>query len=184
LNYRFYKEGNLMSEPFIAEIQIFAGNFAPRGWAFCNGQLLPIAQNTALFSLIGTTYGGDGRTTTALPNLQGRAPMHPGRGPGLADRRLGQRGGTETVTLSEGQMPSHKHQMQAVSDNGDSRSPADNALASSVPPNVQLYSDGTDAQMNAAVLNPIGGDEPHNNMQPFLALNFIIALVGIYPSRS
>ena len=98
-----------MSEPFLAEIRIFAGNFAPRGWAFCNGQLLPIAQNTALFSLIGTTYGGDGRTTTGLPNLQGRAPMHPGRGPGLTARRLGESGGAETVTLSESQMPSHTH---------------------------------------------------------------------------
>jgi microcystin-dependent protein len=102
----------MMSEPFIAEIRIFAGNFAPRGWAFCDGQLLPISQNTALFSLIGTTYGGDGRTTTALPNLQGRAPMHPGRGPGLTERRLGQKGGVETVTLSEAQMPNHNHQWQ------------------------------------------------------------------------
>ena len=98
-----------MSEPFTAEIRIFAGNFAPRGWAFCNGQLLPISQNTALFSLIGTTYGGDGRTTTALPNLKGRIPMHPGRGPGLTSRRLGQRGGVEMVTLSEAQMPNHNH---------------------------------------------------------------------------
>jgi len=102
-----------MSEPFIAEIGIFAGNFAPRGWAFCNGQILPISQNTALFSLVGTTYGGDGRTTFALPNLQGRAPMHPGTGPGLTTRRLGQSGGVETVTLSEAQMPSHTHTMQA-----------------------------------------------------------------------
>jgi len=100
-----------VSEPFIAEIRIFAGNFAPRGWAFCNGQLLPISQNTALFSLIGTTYGGDGRTTTALPNLQGRAPMHAGNGPGLTSRRLGERAGTTTVTLSEAQMPNHTHAM-------------------------------------------------------------------------
>lgn len=104
-----------MSEPFIAEIRIFAGNFAPRGWAFCDGQLLPIAQNTALFSLIGTTYGGDGRTTTALPNLQGRAPMHPGRGPGLTSRRLGQKGGVETVTLTEAQMSSHNHTLVELS---------------------------------------------------------------------
>ena len=104
-----------MSEPFIAEIRIFAGNFAPRSWAFCNGQLLPIAQNTALFSLIGTTYGGDGRTTTALPNLQGKAPMHPGRGPGLTVRQLGQTGGSETVSLTEAQMPSHNHSLQILS---------------------------------------------------------------------
>ena len=108
-----------MSEPFVAEIRIFAGNFAPRNWAFCNGQLLPISQNTALFSLIGTTYGGDGRTTTALPNLQGRAPMHAGRGPGLTDRRLGQKGGVETVTLSEAQMPNHTHTLQATEEEVD-----------------------------------------------------------------
>ena len=105
-----------MSEPFVAEIRIFAGNFAPRSWAFCNGQLLPVSQNTALFSLIGTTYGGDGRTTTALPNLKGRAPMHPGRGPGLTSRRLGQRGGAEMITLSEAQMPSHTHSANASND--------------------------------------------------------------------
>ena len=104
-----------MSEPFIAEIRIFGGNFAPRSWAFCDGQLLPIAQNTALFSLIGTTYGGDGRTTTGLPNLQGRAPMHPGRGPGLTSRRLGQNGGQETATLGEAQMPNHSHAFQGNS---------------------------------------------------------------------
>ena len=103
-----------MSEPFTAEIRIFAGDFAPRGWAFCNGQLLPIAQNTALFSLIGTTYGGDGRSTTALPNLQGRSPMHPGRGAGLTARRLGERLGTETVTLSDTQIPSHTHTLRAA----------------------------------------------------------------------
>ena len=108
-----------MSEPFLAEIRIFAGNFAPRNWAFCNGQLLPIAQNTALFSLIGTTYGGDGRTTTALPNLQGRAPMHPGNGPGLTPRRLGESGGTETITLTESQMPNHQH--SAVGSSGKSK---------------------------------------------------------------
>ena len=105
-----------MSEPVIAEIRIFAGNFAPRNWAFCNGQLLPIAQNTTLFSLIGTTYGGDGRTTTALPNLQGRAPMHPGRGPGLTTRRLGESGGSETTTLTEAQMPSHTHGLMGAAE--------------------------------------------------------------------
>ena len=112
-----------MSEPFIAEIRIFAGNFAPRSWAFCNGQVLPISQNTALFSLIGTTYGGDGRSTMALPNLQGRAPMHPGRGPGLTDRRLGERGGVETVTLTEAQMPSHSHSFNGVNDLGELQIP-------------------------------------------------------------
>ena len=115
-----------MSEPFVAEIRIFAGNFAPRSWAFCNGQLLPIAQNTALFSLIGTTYGGDGRTTTALPNLQDRVPMHPGNGPGLTSRRLGQNGGTTTETLSVAQIPSHTHNMQGRSDSADLNAPASN----------------------------------------------------------
>lgn len=174
-----------MSEPFIAEIRIFAGNFAPRGWAFCNGQLLPIAQNTALFSLIGTTYGGDGRTTTALPNLQGRAPMHPGSGPGLTSRRLGEIGGTETVTLTEAQMPNHTHEMTASPNPGEAPGPAKgNALARSVgasvyaPPN-KLVSFAAETMPTVA-----GGSQPHNNMQPFLAINFIIALQGLYPSRS
>ncbi len=172
-----------MSEPFIAEIRIFAGNFAPRGWAFCNGQLLPIAQNTALFSLIGTTYGGDGRTTTALPNLQGRAPMHPGRGPGLTDRRLGQVVGTETVTLTETQLPSHSHSMQVSDKSGDSNLPKDNVFARSSIPVASVYSanapDATGGQ-----LSNVGGNQSHNNMQPFNTLNYIIALVGLYPSRS
>lgn len=116
-----------MSEPFIAEIRIFAGNFAPRSWAFCNGQLVPIAQNTALFSLIGTTYGGDGRTTTALPNLEGRTPMHPGRGPGLTARRLGQRGGSEQVTLTEAQLPNHNHTAMASTNSADTNIPSDTA---------------------------------------------------------
>jgi microcystin-dependent protein len=173
-----------MSEPFIAEIRIFAGNFAPRGWAFCNGQLLPIAQNTALFSLIGTTYGGDGRTTTALPNLQGRAPMHPGRGPGLTERRLGQRGGVETVTLSEAQMPNHAHQMTASPNPGEAPGPGTgNALARSV--GASAYAPANNLVSFAAETMPnAGGSQSHNNMQPFLAINFVIALVGLYPSRS
>ena len=117
-----------MSEPFIAEIKIWAGNFSPRGWAFCDGQLLPISQNTALFSLIGTSYGGDGRTTTALPNLQGRAPMRPGRGPGLTPRSLGQNVGTETVTLVEQQMANHNHTLRATVSRGASGTPQGNAL--------------------------------------------------------
>ena len=173
-----------MSEPFVAEIRIFAGNFAPRGWAFCNGQLLPIAQNTALFSLIGTTYGGDGRTTTALPNLKGRAPMHPGRGPGLTSRRLGQRGGTEYVTLSEAQMPNHTHNLRARNAPATANAPNNTtALARSglgfaykaQDPNVSL-ADGA--------LEPTGGSQAHNNLQPYIVMNFIIALVGLYPSRS
>lgn len=174
-----------MSEPFIAEIRIFAGNFAPRSWAFCNGQLLPIAQNTALFSLIGTTYGGDGRTTTALPNLQGKAPMHPGRGPGLTVRQLGQTGGSETVTLSEAQMPSHNHSLLASSAPGTSFSPTSTAyLARSVGGNVYDSNDNLDNALNNGTLENVGGGQAHNNMQPFLAINYIIALQGLYPSRS
>lgn len=170
-----------MSEPFIAEIRIFAGNFAPRGWAFCDGQLLPITQNTALFSLIGTTYGGDGRTTTALPNLQGRAPMHAGRGPGLTDRRLGQRGGADNITLSEAQMPSHTHQQRAAERRARNESPS--ATATLGEAGETTFATSADVNMAAeAVLNK-GGSQPHNNMQPYLAMYFIIALVGSYPSR-
>ena len=171
-----------MSEPFIAEIRIFAGNFAPRGWAFCNGQLLPIAQNTALFSLIGTTYGGDGRTTTALPNLQGQAPMHAGNGPGLTSRRLGERGGSETVTLPEVSIPNHTHDMRASTENADLQSPGNNdrALARAV-----VYHAPTNlTPMASPALPSAGGNQSHNNMQPYLTMNYIIALVGLYPSRS
>lgn len=172
-----------MSEPFLAEIRIFAGNFAPRGWAFCDGQLLPISQNTALFSLIGTTYGGDGRTTTALPNLQGRAPMHPGRGPGLTSRRLGEKGGSETVTLTEAQMPNHSHTMMANPNPAEQPTPVNNALARSV--GGSIYGDANNlVPFSAATMPSAGGGQAHNNMQPFLTLNFIIALVGLYPSRS
>lgn len=171
-----------MSEPFIAEIRIFAGNFAPRGWAFCDGQLLPIAQNTALFSLIGTTYGGDGRSTTALPDLQGRAPMHPGRGPGLTSRRLGERGGVETVTLAETQIPNHTHTLNVNSTQGNSRNPENNYLASAQ--SKQYGVTGNSVDMHDSALQSAGGSQPHNNMQPYIAMNFIIALVGLYPSRS
>ena len=170
-----------MSEPFLAEIRIFAGNFAPRSWAFCDGQLLPIAQNTALFSLIGTTYGGDGRTTTALPNLQGRAPMHPGRGPGLTSRRLGEKVGAETVTLSEAQIPSHTHTLEASSGTAGANTPANNSFAS----NLQAYHDASSlVQMSSEAVATTGGGQSHSNMQPFLTLNYIIALQGLYPSRS
>jgi len=174
-----------MSEPFVAEIRIFAGNFAPRGWAFCNGQLLPISQNTALFSLIGTTYGGDGRTTTALPNLEGRAPMQPGRGPGLTSRRLGERGGVETVTLSEAQMPNHHHTMQANANPGDLQIPTNQRSLARTQPGF-AWQDTADNLVPLAeqALPNAGGSQEHNNMQPYLAINYIIALVGLYPSRS
>jgi microcystin-dependent protein len=175
-----------VSEPFIAEIRIFAGNFAPRGWAQCNGQLLPIAQNTALFSLIGTTYGGDGRTTTGLPNMQGRAPMHPGRGPGLTTRRLGQKGGLETVPLSVNQIPAHTHAMKG-SGPASTNVPTDAGHATN--PAVRQYHDATNLVDMASTapntsLAENGGSGFHNNLPPYLTMNFIIALVGLYPSRS
>lgn len=174
-----------MSEPFTAEIRIFAGNFAPRGWAFCDGQLLPIAQNTALFSLIGTTYGGDGRTNMGLPNLQGRAPMHPGRGPGLTARRLGQRVGAETVTLSEAQIPQHSHTARAAVAVADVTTPSNStALTRSHPlPAYQTETSNNLVDMASSTLATTGGGQAHTNLQPFLSLHFIIALVGLYPSR-
>lgn len=175
-----------MSEPFIAEIRIFAGNFAPRSWAFCDGQLLPVSQNTALFSLIGTTYGGDGRTTTALPNLAGRAAMHPGRGPGLTSRRLGQRGGVEMVTLSEAQMPNHNHTMRASIEPGELNIPSSQrSLArSSGAFAYKAPSGATQVPLSDRSMPSTGGSQAHNNMQPFIAINYIIALQGLYPSRS
>ena len=173
-----------MSEPFTAEIRIFAGNFAPRGWAFCDGQLLPVSQNTALFSLIGTTYGGDGRSTTALPNLQGRAPMHPGRGPGLTDRRLGQRGGVETVTLTEAQMPNHNHTVFAQNVTSNSNDPAGKHWSRPFGGPVAYHHSSNHVPMAEQAVSSAGGSQAHNNMQPFMAINFIIALVGLYPSRS
>jgi microcystin-dependent protein len=173
-----------MSEPFIAEIRIFAGNFAPRGWAFCDGQLLPISQNTALFSLIGTTYGGDGRTTTALPNMQGRAPMHPGNGPGLSSRRLGETGGVEAVTLSEAQMPNHTHQLVGSSEDDDSTVAENQSYGGLSTVYAPSSSALADMSTSPPSLASQGGGQAHNNVQPFLTMNFIIALVGLYPSRS
>ncbi|KPM48820.1 phage tail protein [Jiulongibacter sediminis] len=173
-----------MAEPFIAEIRMFAGNFAPRGWAFCNGQLLPVSQNTALFSLIGTTYGGDGRSTTALPNLQGRVPMHPGRGPGLTSRRLGESGGEQNVTLTTSQIPSHSHDLAASSEKGNSVSPL-SGVSATTENKANIYSSSDTNIVNVENDGEqFGGGQGHNNMQPFLAVNFIIALVGLYPSRS
>lgn len=176
-----------MSEPFVAEIKMTATNFAQRNWAFCNGQLLQIAQNTALFSLVGTTYGGDGRVTFALPNMQGRAPMHPGTGPGLTPRALGQNGGTETVTLTPGQVANHTHTMQAVAELGSSTSPDGRSLAQSPTGRggYGLYdnADNKGAMATGALANT-GGGQAHDNMQPYQVVNFQIALTGIYPSRA
>lgn len=173
-----------MSEPFIAEIKIFAGNFAPRGYAFCNGTLLPISQNTALFSLIGTTYGGDGRTTTALPDLRGRAVMHPGRGPGLTDRRLGQKGGTETENVNEAQMANHTHSLMSHGLPADASTPAGTTFARTIGANPYESGGSATADMAPEMIASAGGSQSHDNMQPYLAMNFIIALQGLYPSRS
>ncbi len=171
-----------MSEPFIGQIQIWGGNFAPRGWAFCNGTLLPIAQNTALFSILGTTYGGDGRTTFGLPNLTERAPMHPGSGPGLAQRRLGETGGTATVTLNPNQIPAHSHRLGGSGADNDSSTPIGNVpgFADDDP----LYRSTSDTTMAATALAVQGGGAAHNNLQPSLGLSFIIAITGTFPSRS
>jgi len=172
-----------MSEPFIAEIRIFAGNFAIRSWAFCDGQLLPVAQNTALFSLVGTTYGGDGRTTFGLPNMQGRAPMHPGRGPGLTDRRLGQKTGVETVNLNDTQIASHSHTARGSENAATVSTPANNFVARGGGRGVNSYLNADDSVGASKQLLQTGGGQAHNNMQPYLAMNFIIALQGLYPSR-
>lgn len=173
-----------MSEAYVGEIRIFAGTFAPTGWALCNGQILAISQNTALFSLLGTTYGGNGTTTFALPNLQGRAPMHWGTGPGLTPRSLGEVGGAATVTLLSTQMPAHTHTMNAAIDPGESDNPANLALArgSNITPYAPAPTPGT--TLSPSTLSVQGGSQPHNNMQPYLTMNFIIALQGIYPPRS
>jgi len=172
-----------MSEPFIGEIKIFSYNFAPRGWAFCCGQLLPISQNTALFSILGTTYGGDGRTTFGLPNLKDRAPMHPGNGPGLTSRRLGQLGGVDNVTLSLAQMPSHTHTLTGSNALADTPDAIANTLARATN-HYQSNITGSLVPLATESMPPLGGGQSHNNRQPSLALGFCIALVGVYPSRS
>ncbi len=169
-------------DPILGQIIMFAGNFAPRGWAFCEGQLLPISQNTALYSLLGTTYGGDGKTTFALPDLRGRVPMHPGHGPGLTPRRLGEQGGAETVTLTTNNLPAHNHALNIH--NGDSKitTAAGNLLGNA---QTQVYSDeAASGQLSPAAVGSTGGSQPVSIMQPFNCVNYIIALEGVYPSRS
>ncbi len=175
-----------MSEPLIAEIKMFGGNFAPRGWAFCSGALLPISQNTALFSILGTTFGGDGRTSFGLPDLRGRSPMHAGNGPGLSQRRLGEKAGVEDVTLVQSEIAPHGHDWQVADELGNQTSPANNALAQSPTGRggYLLYSPNNTATMAPEVLENTGGGAAHNNVQPVLVVNFIIALVGVFPSRS
>ena len=171
-----------MADPFVAEIRIFPFNFAPKGWAWCDGQLLPISQNTALFSLLGTTYGGDGKSTFALPDLEGRAPMHPGQGPGLSLHDLGETGGSETVTLLQSEIPVHAHGLRASLDNGDVAIPGPTRSLASSAQGIMYNVAAGDAMMAAEALAPAGGDQPHNNMQPYLCIDFIISLFGIFPS--
>lgn len=171
-------------EPILGEIRMFAGNFAPYGWAFCQGQLLPISQNTALFSLLGTTYGGDGTTTFALPDLRGRVPVGFGQGPGLSNRVIGQQFGTETVTLTTSQMPAHSHTVNAVTSEGNQNLPT-NSLPANTKALDKEYSDANaNTTMKATMVNPTGGNQPFGVTQPSLGVNFIIALQGIYPSRN
>ncbi|MCX6982626.1 MAG: tail fiber protein [Verrucomicrobia bacterium] len=175
-----------MASPFVAEIRIFAFNFAPRGWAFCNGQILPLSQNTALFSLLGTTYGGNGQSTFALPNLQGSAPMFWGQGPGLSLRDLGETGGLANLTLLDTQMPVHFHTMQADTvDVADTNTVSGSAsLAQSSGGGLYQGAATANAFLAAQAVSPVGGSLPHNNMMPYLTLNFCIALQGVYPPRT
>ena len=174
-----------MSEPFIGEIQMFSGIFRPRSWSLCDGQLLNVSQNAALFSLFGTVYGGDGRTTFGLPDLRGRVPVHRGPGPGLSDRRIGQKGGQEDVTLVANQIPAHKHELQANTGAGTDSSPTGNVPAQST---IGVYkanpAPASIRTLKSESISRVGGSQRHTNMAPFQCVNFIVALYGIYPSRS
>lgn len=172
-----------MSNPFLGEIRLFSGNFAPRGWAFCNGQLLDISINSALYALLGTTYGGDGMTTFGLPDLRGRVPVGQGQGPGLSNRVIGQLAGTEAVTLAANQLPQHTHAPRAVPSSATQTSPANGTWAVTGGP--PAYSSGSPgAAMSSSAIGSAGGGQPHENMIPFLGLSFIIATEGIFPSRN
>lgn len=178
-------------EPFIGQIIMFGGNFAPRSWAFCNGQLLPINEHQALFSILGTMYGGDGRTTFGLPDLRGRVPMHPGNGPGLSPRNIGQKGGTETNTLTQNQLPAHTHTASGTvkplckNGSGDETNPVGGFPASGT---TDLYAESSNGEMGESTVSvsvsSTGGGADVNNMQPFQCINYIIALQGIFPSRN
>jgi microcystin-dependent protein len=171
-----------VSEPFIGEIRMFGFNFAPKGWAMCNGQLMPISQNQALFALLGTTYGGDGVQTFALPNLQSRVAIHQGQGPGLSPYTEGQAGGTENTTLNQAQMPAHNHGVQASTHPGRDTDPTGRVLGAPSAPLYDARSDG--AAMNPSMITSVGGSQPFSNIQPYLVVNFCIALQGIFPSRN
>ena len=174
-----------MAEPFIGEIRIFAGNFAPRGWMFCEGQLLSIAQNTPLLSLMGTTYGGNGQSTFGLPDLRGRIPVHAGAGPGLAGVALGQVAGTEEVTLVAAELPQHTHPLGASTQAAATGLPAGNVVADSTSNGALIYkAAGAPVTMSPAALEPAGASNPHENRAPYLAVSYIIAVEGIFPSRN
>ena len=171
-----------MSDQYIGEIRMFGGNFAPSGWALCNGQLLNISQNTALFAIIGTFYGGNGVNTFALPNMQSRVPVHQGQGPGLSPYVIGELGGVENVTLLTQQMPAHGHGLNAVGGNAGTDQPSNGLLAKAA---AQVYSTAAhNTTMSPSMIAPSGGNQPHENIQPYLCVTFIIALVGIFPSRN
>ena len=174
-----------MADPFVAEIRVVGFNFAPKGWAFCDGQILPLSQNTALFSLLGTTYGGDGKSNFALPNLQGSAPMHPGQGPGLSLHDLGEASGVPYVTLLQSEMPNHSHSLNAIAGRGATgqvASPSAALLATSTSGNVYAPPPAN-SQLSFNAVGITGGGQPHNNLQPYLTFYFNIALQGVYPSR-
>ena len=170
-------------EPFLGQIILFAGNFAPRGWAFCQGQLLPIAQNTALFSLLGTTYGGNGSSTFGLPDLRGRVPVGFGQGPGLINVQLGEAAGQSATTLQTTNLPAHTHTLSAVSETGNAGSPANAFLAATGAIDPEYRTSGTPVAMAAGAVGTVGGSQPFSNMPPYLGMNYIIALQGIFPSR-
>jgi len=175
-----------MSDPFVAEIRVFPFGFAPTGWAQCNGQILPISQNTALFSLLGVNFGGDGKTTFGLPNLQGRVPLLWGQGPGLSDYVIGEAGGEVAVTLNYTQVPQHTHALQASAHNADLDNPSPtNALARSTPSYIYKQPAGANppTPLASGNITPAGNGQPHNNLMPYLTLNFCIALRGVYPTR-
>jgi microcystin-dependent protein len=177
-----------MADPFVAEIRMFPFNFAPRGWAWCDGQIMPLSQNTALFALLGTTYGGNGKSTFALPDLMGRAAMHPGQGPGLSLHDLGETGGSDTVTLLESEIPAHAHTVEAAGVTGSQASPTGATWAATgarLRPGTPIYAPGGpgNTSMSPMATSPTGGDQPHNNMMPYLTFYFCIALQGVFPPR-
>ena len=171
-----------MSEPFVGEIRMFAGNFAPRGWAYCDGQLLAVSQNDALFSLLGTIYGGDGRTNFGLPDMRGRIPIHAGSGPGLSDRRLGAKSGSETTTVNVDQLPAHTHP-SASTNSANEGNPAGNVVADTGSKNIYADDAAPAVNFSSSSSQWVGGSQSHSNMMPYLCIHYIIALFGIYPSR-